>query len=64
MIKRSAIDRRSGTDRRQEYSIAIFDHNRNEDRSYIERRQTSENRKEWTRTTQWSSVHVPIPSGL
>ena len=64
MIKRSAIDHRSGDDRRVEYYISMFVRGGIEQRSHTERRSGPERRNEWTRINQWSSIHVPITSGL
>ncbi|MDA9982986.1 hypothetical protein N9H39_09725, partial [Gammaproteobacteria bacterium] len=60
MIKRSAVDRRSGIDRRGEYYISLFEGGWIERRNHSESRTSHEQRNEWTRINQWTSIHVPL----
>lgn len=56
--RRSGLDRRTGEDRRQVMSLDYFDNGGKERRAYTDRRKTSEMRKGWVRTTEWSSVYT------
>jgi hypothetical protein len=64
MFNRAGIDRRSGSDNRQVYALDYFVSGGIEQRSYIDRRIGFERRKDWTLITQWSSIYVPVASGL
>ena len=50
------VDRRSGEDRRQLYSIDYFSSGGPERRSSGDRRSTRERRTGWIRVGQWTSV--------
>lgn len=58
--KRSAIDRRTGDDRRQVYNMDYFQAFGIERRLNVEGRRNNleESRKNWVRVTRWSSVYV------
>ncbi|MBI9089772.1 MAG: hypothetical protein JEZ12_11195 [Desulfobacterium sp.] len=58
--KRSAIDRRTGDDRRQVYDIDHFQTIGIERRLNVEGRRNfiEEKRQNWVRVTRWSSVYV------
>jgi hypothetical protein len=56
---RKPLDRRSGNDRRQRYSLDYFEKGGKERRKKKkERRNPSERRDKWVRVTDWSSVYV------
>lgn len=50
------LDRRSGEDRRQSYSLAYFSANNPERRVNVERRSEIERRTDCVRVDKWSSV--------
>ncbi len=58
--KRSAIDRRTGDDRRQVYDLDHFQTIGIERRINVEGRRIllEEKRQNWVRATRWSSVYV------
>jgi hypothetical protein len=55
---RSAIDRRSGTDRRKAYRLGFFLKAGVEKRSGKERRSNDERRKGWVRVGKWGSAQL------
>jgi len=57
-IVRSPVDRRSGYDRRQTYSLEYFLNGGQERRLNHERRKTGELRKGWVRISDWSGTYV------
>lgn len=56
MKNRRAIDRRSGTDRRQVYDMKYFESDGEERRLRLERRRSDERREDWARINTWSST--------
>ena len=57
--QRAFVDRRSGDDRRQRYSLDYFSNGGDERRhSRGDRRRAGERRKGWVRVTPWSSVET------
>ena len=56
--RRISVDRRSGRDRRNDYSINYFLKGGIERRSWKERRSPSERRFGWMRGSDWASVFV------
>lgn len=58
--RRSALDRRTGDDRRQVYDMDHFQTLGIERRLNVEGRRNllEEKRKDWVRATRWSSVYV------
>ena len=54
------VDRRSGFDRRDAYSLEYFLNGGTERRSGNDRRSRPERRSEWRRITDWSSVSVDL----
>lgn len=56
---RKPLDRRSGNDRRERYSLDYFEKGGKERRKKKkERRDPAERRDKWVRVTDWSSVYV------
>ncbi|MFC1815194.1 hypothetical protein ACFL0M_04460 [Thermodesulfobacteriota bacterium] len=59
LAKRSGVDRRSGRDQRQIYSIDYFMQGGIERRCHDERRKNQrERRKGWVRVSDWISIPV------
>jgi hypothetical protein len=56
--RRSAIDRRSGADRREAHNLDYFLKGGVERRSWKERRSERERRAGWVRAGKWNSVFV------
>lgn len=56
--RRSAIDRRSGADRRKTHNLDYFLKGGVERRSWKERRSEGERRAGWIRVGKWNSVYV------
>jgi hypothetical protein len=56
MVIRSAMDRRSGEDRRKAYDLDYFSNGGVERRNWKERRCNVERRVDWTRVSKWASV--------
>ena len=50
------LDRRSGSDRRENYDLDFFEQGGVEKRSGIELRHKGERRGQWVKVSQWSSV--------
>jgi hypothetical protein len=57
-VKRSAIDRRSGEDKRIRYNLDYFTDGGEERRTGKERRQSEERRRGWVRVYKWCSVFL------
>ena len=57
-VKRSAIDRRSGEDKRNRYNLDYFTDGGAERRKGKERRQSGERRSGWARVYKWCSVFL------
>ena len=57
-VKRSLVDRRSGDDERNRYSIDYFTDGGKERRKGKERRQSEERRSGWARVYKWCSVFL------
>ena len=57
-VKRSPVDRRSGEDERNRYSLDYFTEGGDERRKGKERRQSGERRSGWTRVYKWCSVFL------
>jgi hypothetical protein len=57
-VKRSAIDRRSGEDKRKRYNLDYFTDGGAERRKGKERRQSEERRSGWARVYKWCSVFL------
>ena len=57
-VKRSAIDRRSGEDKRKRYNLDYFTDGGEERRKGKERRQSEERRSGWARVYKWCSVFL------
>ena len=53
---RSSIERRSGKDRRNTFSLARLTYKGPERRNLIKRRSTEERRSDWVRINKWSSI--------
>ncbi len=56
-MKRSRIDRRSGDDERQSYSLDYFTNGGQERRRQVERRRLGERRGDWVRAGKWCSIY-------
>jgi len=57
-VKRTAIDRRTGKDRRRIFAPAHLFYRGSERRNLKERRLQKERRKGWVRVGKWSSVYL------
>ena len=57
-VKRSAIDRRSGEDKRKRYNLDYFTDGGEERRKGKERRKSEERRSGWARVYKWCSVFM------
>jgi hypothetical protein len=57
-LKRSLVDRRSGEDKRNRYSLDYFTDGGKERRKGKERRQSEERRSGWARVYKWCSVFL------
>ena len=57
-VRRSAIDRRSGEDKRKRYNLDYFTDGGPERRKGKERRQSEERRSGWARVYKWCSVFL------
>jgi hypothetical protein len=57
---RLSLDRRSGEDRREAYSVDYFLQGGMERRTGNERRRQHERRKAWMRISQWSSMRKDL----
>ncbi|MDA9981821.1 hypothetical protein N9H39_03610 [Gammaproteobacteria bacterium] len=67
MNNRTAVDRRSGQDRRVAHDLFYFDRGGGlERRAQSDRRKLEERRESWVRITSWSSVKAdwPTPENL
>jgi len=60
--RKKDLDRRSGEDRRQIYSLDYFAQGGLERRIRKERRSHAERRKGWVRTGRWTSISPDISS--
>jgi len=57
-MRRALLDRRSGEDKRNLYSLDYFIDGGEERRKGIERRQSEERRSGWARVYKWCSVFM------
>ena len=57
-MRRSLVDRRSGEDKRNRYSLDYFTDGGEERRRGKERRQSGERRSAWARVYKWCSVFL------
>ena len=57
-MRRALVDRRTGEDKRMQYSLDYFIEGGEERRKGSERRQSGERRNAWARVYKWCSVFL------